>query len=171
MSKKTLQNNNSVLYLALLCLLYFLITSNYLSPSTDSQNNIDTSENIYIEISQNGFTTTKSFVNPKELESIRDRYGVRGNLKTGDSLIIGDDKVQIARISGLKSISLGVPIGINSAGAKDLKAIPGIGNELAQRIISYRESNGKFKDLDELEGVEGIGEKKLANIKKSANLD
>ena len=64
-----------------------------------------------------------------------------------------------------------MPIGINSAGAKDIKAIPGIGDELAGRIISYRNSHGEFKSLDELDYIDGIGKKKLANIKKSANLD
>jgi len=102
---------------------------------------------------------------------MQNKYGLTENLKTGDRLIINDDEVQIIRISGRKSLSLGVPIGINSAGAEDLKAIEGIGDELAGRIISYRESNGGFKSLDELDYVKGIGKKKLANIKKSANLD
>lgn len=166
------QSNNSVLYLALLCLIYFLNTSNYLSPPANSINNITTNEKIYIEISnKDGFTTIKSFTNRKDLEDIQNKYGLTENLKTGDRLIINDDGVQIVRISGRKSLSLGVPIGINSAGAEDLKAIAGIGDELAGRIISYRESNGRFKSLDELDYVEGIGKKKLANIKKSANLD
>jgi len=166
------QSNNSVLYLALLCLIYFLITSNYLSPPANSINNIGTNEKIYIEISnKDGFTTIKSFTNRKDLEGMQNKYGLTENLKTGDRLIINDDEVQIVRISGRKSLSLGVPIGINSAGAEDLKAIAGIGDELAGRIISYRESNGGFKSLDELDYVEGIGKKKLANIKKSANLD
>lgn len=102
---------------------------------------------------------------------MQNKYGLTENLKTGDRLIINDDEVQIVRISGRKSLSLGVPIRINSAGAEDLKAIAGIGDELAARIISYRESNGGFKSLDELDYVKGIGKKKLANIKKSANLD
>jgi len=165
------ENNNSVLYLALLCLLYFLITSNYLSPSTNFQDNIDLNGKIYIEISEGGFTTIKSFSNPKELESIQNKYDLLQSLKTGDSLIIDNNEVQIVRISGLKKLSLGIPIGINSAGAQDLKAIPGIGYELAGRIINYRESNGKFKSIDELDNVAGIGKKKLANIKKSANLN
>ena len=166
------ENNNSALYLALLCLLYFFITSNYLSPSTNFENNIDTSRNIYIEISEGGISTVRSFTNPDELESLKYQYRLRDNLKSGDRLIIGNNEdVKLARISGRKSVSLGVPIGINTAGADDLKAIPGVGDELASRIINYRDSHGKFKSLDELDSVEGIGKKKLANIKKSGNLD
>jgi len=167
------KNNNSVLYLALLCLIYFFITSNYLSPSINPQSYIDSSGKIYIEISdKDGFTTIKSFTKPKELVSIQNKYGIKEGLKSGGRLIVGNNEdVQLTRISGLKSISLGIPIGINSAGAKDLKAIPGIGDELAARIINYRDLNGKFTSLEELDNVEGIGEKKLANIKRLANLD
>ncbi|MCK5392031.1 MAG: helix-hairpin-helix domain-containing protein [Deltaproteobacteria bacterium] len=167
------KNNNSVLYLALLCLLYFFITSNYLSPSINPQSYIDSSGKIYIEISdKDGFTAIKSFTKPKELVSIQNKYGIKEALKSGDRLIVGNNEdVQLTRISGLKSISLGVAIGINSAGANDLKAIPGIGDELAQRIIVYRNLNGKLTSLDQLDNVEGIGEKKLANIKRLANLD
>jgi len=177
MCKRTLKsitssdNNNSVLYLALLCLLYFFITSNYLFPSNNSKYKIDGNEKIFIEISEDGITTLRSFSNPDELEVIKSRYSLSEDLKSGYSLVINDNEVRVTRMSGRKSISLGVPIGINSAGAQNLKAIPGIGDELAVRIINYREANGKFKSLDELDGIEGIGRKKLAVIKKSANLD
>jgi len=165
------QSSNSVLYLALLCLLYFLIASNYLSPPANSINNIGPNEKIYIEISKDGSKIIRSYTNPSELQSIKSKYSVTKDLHSGDSLRIDGDEVKIDRISGRKSISLGVPIGINSAGANDIKAIPGIGDELAGRIISYRNSHGEFKSLDELDYIDGIGKKKLANIKKSANLD
>jgi competence ComEA-like helix-hairpin-helix protein len=167
------KNNNSVLYLALLCLIYFFITSNYLSPSINPQSYIDSSGKIYIEISdKDGFTIVKSLPNSKELVSIQNKYGIKESLKSGGRLIVGNNgDVQLTRISGLKSISLGVAIGINSAGANDLKAIPGIGEKLAARIINYRDLNGKSTSLEELDNVEGIGEKKLANIKRLANLD
>jgi len=158
--------------LALLCLLYFLITCNYLPPSANSESNIDTAGTIYIEISEDGISTVRSFTNPKALENLKYQYRLRDNLKSGDRLIIGkNENVKLARKSCRKSISLGVPIGINTTEADDLKAIPGVGDELVSRIINYRDSHGKFKSLDELDNVEGIGKKKLANIKKSANLD
>jgi len=53
-------------------------------------------------------------------------------------------------------MSLGVPIGINTAGADDLKKIPGVRDELAGRIISYRESNGGIKSLNELDSIKSI---------------
>ncbi len=85
--------------------------------------------------------------------------------------MINGNETLVSRISARKRISLGVPIGFNSASFEDLKAIPGLGDELATRIIDYRASIGEFKDIDELDDIEGIGKKKLAIIKKVGNLD
>lgn len=55
-------------------------------------------------------------------------------------------------------------ININTATAAQLDTLPGIGPVLAQRIIDYRQANGPFASLSQLMLVEGIGEKRLANI-------
>ena len=55
-------------------------------------------------------------------------------------------------------------ININTATAAQLDTLPGIGPVLAQRIIDYRQANGPFTSLSQLMLVEGIGEKRLANI-------
>ena len=70
------ENNNSVLYLALLCLLYFFITSNYLTPDATSGTSIQNSGAIYIEITKQGATTVKSFTNPVDLHYLRAAYAV-----------------------------------------------------------------------------------------------
>ena len=89
------------------------------------------------------------------------------------SKVILDDKnhTNIGRISGLKSLSLGIPIGINSASAEDLEALPGIGQKLARRIIDYRNQTGRFESTDLLLDINGMGGKKLARIKPLINLD
>jgi len=165
------ENNNSVLYLALLCLIYFLITSNYLPSSFNSTILVDTDNVIFIEISKDGITTVKGYSNNDELDNLKTDYGLSDNLKSGDRILIKDNEVLITKISGRKRISLGIPIGINSASSDDLIAIPGIGEELSNRIINYRTTVREFKSIDDLDNVEGIGKKKLAIIKRVGNLD
>lgn len=48
-------------------------------------------------------------------------------------------------------------VDINLANAEDLEMIPRIGPVLAQRIIQYRQENGRFSRLQELKRVKGIG--------------
>lgn len=58
------------------------------------------------------------------------------------------------------------PLDINLADLDDLMQIKGIGKVTAQNIINYRDDYGYFYSLDELLNVSGIGEKKLADLKK-----
>ena len=51
-----------------------------------------------------------------------------------------------------------------SASAEELETLPGIGRVLARRIVAFREENGCFSRLEELMQVEGIGEKRIAQI-------
>ena len=55
-------------------------------------------------------------------------------------------------------------ININTATAEELQTLPGIGETLADRILSYRAANGAFTDIRQLMEVEGIGEKKFEAI-------
>ena len=56
-------------------------------------------------------------------------------------------------------------ININTADAKELEKIKGIGPALAERIIDYRTNNGAFKSIDEIKKVRGIGEKTFDKMK------
>lgn len=54
---------------------------------------------------------------------------------------------------------------LNSATAAELEALPGVGPVLAERIVSHRDSRGDFAQVEDLLGVSGIGEAKLASIR------
>ena len=56
------------------------------------------------------------------------------------------------------------PIDLNQANLSDLKSIPGIGHVTAQRIISYRQSKGRFRKVTDILEVKGIGIKTLKRI-------
>ena len=54
---------------------------------------------------------------------------------------------------------------LNRATEQDFDALPGIGPQLAERIMEYRQSVGAFHSLDELRAVKGIGKKKFERIR------
>ncbi|MDK2992461.1 MAG: competence protein ComEA, partial [Clostridiales bacterium] len=56
-------------------------------------------------------------------------------------------------------------IDINSATIEELDKLPGIGPAKAQKIIDYREQNGPFKAIDDIQQVSGIGPATFENIK------
>ena len=55
-------------------------------------------------------------------------------------------------------------LNINTATAKELTRLSGIGEKKAAEIVAYREENGGFSDIAELMRVSGIGEKTFAEI-------
>lgn len=57
-----------------------------------------------------------------------------------------------------------VPLDLNTAAAEELMELPGIGPELAERILQYRTEHGGFSTTEELMQVSGIGEGKLAAL-------
>jgi competence protein ComEA len=57
-------------------------------------------------------------------------------------------------------------ININTAGINELVKLPGIGEKTAEKIIQLRNERGKFKRVDELLDVKGIGEAKFNKIRK-----
>ncbi len=61
-------------------------------------------------------------------------------------------------------------ININTASAKTLTQLAGIGPKTANNIVAYRKKHGKFKKIDDLLQVKGIGEKTLKKIKSRVRL-
>jgi competence protein ComEA len=56
-------------------------------------------------------------------------------------------------------------INLNTADKKLLMSISGIGERLAERIIEFRDSQGFFNGIEELNGIKGITEAKFSKIK------
>lgn len=56
-------------------------------------------------------------------------------------------------------------ININTATQTQLETLPGIGPSTATKILTYRKENGKFKTIEDIKEVSGIGEAKFEKIK------
>lgn len=56
-------------------------------------------------------------------------------------------------------------VNINTAAIEELCTLPGIGESRAKEIISYREQNGKFSNITEIQNVTGIKEGLFSKIK------
>ncbi|WP_417761960.1 ComEA family DNA-binding protein [Shewanella sp.] len=54
-------------------------------------------------------------------------------------------------------------VNINTASVDELQLLKGIGAAKAKAIVDYRESNGKFESVEQLEQVKGIGKKLIEN--------
>ncbi|MGT2784917.1 helix-hairpin-helix domain-containing protein [Streptococcus merionis] len=62
-------------------------------------------------------------------------------------------------------------VNINTATLAELQTISGIGAKRAQDIIDYREANGGFKTIDDLNNVSGIGDKTMENLRAYVTVD
>ncbi len=61
-------------------------------------------------------------------------------------------------------------VNINTADAKALTQITGIGPKTAANIVAYRKKHGRFKSVDDLLNVKGIGDKTLKKIRSQIKL-
>lgn len=66
--------------------------------------------------------------------------------------------------TGGEAAATGGPVDLNTATLADLETLPGVGPVLAQRILDWREANGRFSSIEELREVGGIGEKRFGEL-------
>ena len=88
------------------------------------------------------------------------------NYEVSDSLF--QSVVSMKRINKQITTVPTVPkfININTASARELEKLPGIGKVIAQRIVDYRTTYGFFTSHNDLLKVKGLGVKKIERLKK-----
>lgn len=57
-------------------------------------------------------------------------------------------------------------IDLNAATLEQLDGLPGVGKVTAQRILDWRIAHGRFRSVDQLREVSGIGPARLAQLKR-----
>lgn len=100
------------------------------------------------------------------IPSVEDKSNTEENLKSNiendftKSVSNPENKNTISNSSKSKKIN------INTAMQSELETLPGIGESTAQKIINYRKDNGKFKTIEDIKKVSGIGNAKFEKIKE-----
>lgn len=103
----------------------------------------------------------KHYIIPKEGEVIQNNSDSSQVTSNKDN----NNQANNSSNNATQTDSQGNKININTADLKQLDDIPGVGEATANKILSYRDENGEFKNIEEIKNVNGIGDKKFENMK------
>ncbi len=93
-------------------------------------------------------------------------------LADGDSIVVSDRPAndlatsggaQATPAAGVTAPAAGL-VDLNSADEAALDTLPGVGPVMAANILAWREANGRFSTVDQLQEISGIGPSRFAQI-------
>ncbi|MEY4206540.1 MAG: hypothetical protein RL255_377 [Actinomycetota bacterium] len=114
-----------------------------------------------------------------------DAIKAAGGAKTGIELsqvnlarvLVDGEQIYLSKESAVKSSSnrakqkaFNGVVHINRATVSEFDSLDGIGPVIAKRIVKYRETNGPFVDIADLQKVDGIGAKTFEKMKDRLSL-
>lgn len=67
--------------------------------------------------------------------------------------------------AGARVWLMGAKLDVNVARIGELEAIPGVGPSMARAIVNARAARGHFGTIEDLDEIEGVGPKTLANFR------
>ncbi|OJW95285.1 helix-hairpin-helix domain-containing protein [Thiobacillus sp. 65-1402] len=76
----------------------------------------------------------------------------------------------LVALLGLMALPAFAAVNINTATQSELEVVKGLGPAKAKAIIMYREANGNFKHLDELDNVKGFGKASIDKLKEELSV-
>ena len=82
--------------------------------------------------------------------------------------LVVETVVEVPQETFMPEVSL---VNLNTASVEELMELPGIGKELARRIVEYRVEHGDFETVQALMEVSGIGESKVAGLEDWVTVD
>lgn len=93
-------------------------------------------------------------------------------LSDGEQIVVPAQGGEPSSGGGTAASAVGADgrVDLNAATQADLETLPRIGPALAQRILDWREQNGRFRAVDDLLAVPGIGDKLLAGLREKVRV-
>lgn len=73
-------------------------------------------------------------------------------------------------LAGLMALPAFAAVNINTATQSELEVVRGLGPAKAKAIITYRDANGNFKNVDELDNVKGFGKASIEKLKEELSV-
>jgi len=186
----TREQQGVVLFLGLLLTLFLALTPGTFFPASSGSlgslgfPEAESSSNQAVWVELDGPVRNRGMYLIEKGKSARDAVEKAGGTSGGFSLSAESAALKIARSGILKLAGegeeqgqatlhpldpakmkvLSLPVNINTAKADELDILPGVGPRLAQAIIDFRESHGKFSAPEDLQKVKGIGPGKFRAI-------
>lgn len=146
----------------------------YFTNEKENFNNIRTIENIIENMKQKDIniansisnSTDNSELNPNEINSpdIENNSDNINNNSINNFYSNANDSIFTKKKK--QTLSADTKININTDGKSRLTLLPGIGDKFATEIIKYRKIS-KFKNIEEIKKIKGIGKKKFEKIKNN----
>lgn len=96
-------------------------------------------------------------------DAARDGVNLARTVTDGEQIVV--PVLGAVPTAAAEGTSASGPLDLNSATREQLDALPRIGPALADRILAWREENGRFTSVDDLGSVPGIGDKLLAGLR------
>lgn len=130
----------------------------------DNKNTIS----VYVggEVEKEGYYKLKNGARVGDAVEAAGGFTENANQKINVSVVLKDGgKVIVKALGEDANAGIDYKVNINSATVQELVALDGIGEKTAERIIAYREENGKFQSVDQIMNVSGIGENTYEKIK------
>ena len=102
---------------------------------------------------------------PKSVERLKPHLRVAGGVPGARGGVVAaragmpGGEVRVAAATGAAAL-----VNLNRATAEELRALPGIGPVMADRIVAHRKERGRFRKLEELMEVKGVGTRTFARL-------
>jgi competence ComEA-like helix-hairpin-helix protein len=136
---------------------------------------------VYVEFIKDETSTDYKYFDYSEEDSLFNYYSkLNPEYNVEDSSLISNLKIKkrvlelpdsFAYVKKDLSSLVEKSININTAGVNEFVKLPGIGEKTAEKIIQLRNQKGKFRRLEDLMEVRGIGEVKFNKIKMYLYID